>query len=40
MPAFGENLAMLERVWYGTHDVDSEVVREFSANVDRIRSAT
>jgi hypothetical protein len=34
---FRENLFTFERVWYGMHDVDHELVQEFAATVDRIR---
>jgi hypothetical protein len=40
IPMFGENVTTLERIWYGMHDVDGVIVREFAANVDRIRAAT
>jgi hypothetical protein len=39
LPAFGENVAVFERVWYGAHNVSADLVQQFSANVDRIRSA-
>ena len=35
---FGENLFIFERSWYGMHDVNRELVQQFSATVDRIRS--
>jgi hypothetical protein len=38
LPVFGANVLTLERVWYGRYDVDDEVVREFAANVDKIRA--
>jgi len=34
---FRENLFTFERVWYGMHDVDHELVQQFAATVDRIR---
>ena len=36
-PVFGENLLMLERIWYGLHPADRELVQRFATNVDRIR---
>jgi hypothetical protein len=36
-PVFGENLLMLERIWYGLHPADREFVQRFATNVDRIR---
>jgi len=34
---FGENLSIFERIWYGMHDVNRELVTEFAATADRIR---
>jgi hypothetical protein len=36
---FGENLATFERIWYGTHAVDRELVLQFADNVNRIKTA-
>lgn len=36
---FGENLLMFERIWYGTHAVDTEMVLQFAGNVQRITAA-
>jgi hypothetical protein len=38
LPVFGANVLALERIWYGLHDVNDEVVREFASNVDKIRA--
>jgi hypothetical protein len=38
LPVFGANVLALERIWYGRHDVTDDVVREFAANVDKIRA--
>ncbi len=38
-PLFSENLVMLERIWYGRHPADRELVVRFATNVDRIKSA-
>ena len=38
LPAFGRNVAIFERVWYGTHSVNDELLQEFSANMQLIRS--
>ncbi|HET9131653.1 MAG TPA: DUF4129 domain-containing protein, partial [Terriglobia bacterium] len=40
LPAFGRNVAIFERVWYGTHGVNDELLQEFSANMQLIRSNT
>jgi hypothetical protein len=34
---FGENVSVFERVWYGLHEINNELVSRFAANVDRIR---
>jgi hypothetical protein len=36
---FGDNLASFERIWYGLHEVNRELVDRFAANVERIKSA-
>ena len=36
--AFGENLSVFERVWYGLHEVTPEMLREFAVRVDKVRS--
>jgi hypothetical protein len=36
--AFGQNLVMFENAWYGMHDVTGDMVSEFNANLERIRS--
>jgi len=39
MPAmFSQNVNEFDRVWYGAHAVDGEVVGRFASNVERIRS--
>jgi hypothetical protein len=39
LPAlFGENVLVFERVWYGMHALDREMVSQFAANVERMRS--
>jgi hypothetical protein len=35
---FGENVASFDRVWYGRHEATGELVAQFAANVDRIRT--
>jgi hypothetical protein len=35
---FGDNLAVFERIWYGTHAVDGGTVRDFAANVEKIKT--
>ncbi len=36
---FGDNLSDFERIWYGMHEVNRESVAQFSANVEKIKSA-
>jgi hypothetical protein len=38
LPPFAENLAALERVWYGTHPVNPDAVAQFASNVERIKA--
>jgi hypothetical protein len=35
---FGDNISVFERIWYGMHDVNRELVDRFAANVERIRA--
>ena len=37
--AFGESVSIFEEVWYGAHATTGEVVRQFSANIERIKVA-
>jgi hypothetical protein len=34
---FTENVAVIDRAWYGMHDVSRELVERFAANVDRLK---
>lgn len=36
---FGENVSVFDRVWYGLHDVNQEVVGNFLVNVEKIKAA-
>ncbi len=38
LEAFAHNLRAFERAWYGDHTVDAAALRDFSANLDRIRA--
>jgi hypothetical protein len=40
VPAFGRNVSIFERVWYGTHSVNDELLQEFSANIQIIRGGS
>lgn len=35
---FGENVGAFDRVWYGRHEATGELVTQFAANVERIKS--
>lgn len=35
---FSENVSAFERIWYGTHAIDDELVNRFAGNVERIRT--
>ncbi len=34
--AFGENVGLFERVWYGLHEIGREAIDRFTANYERI----
>ena len=36
---FGDNLESFERIWYGLHEVNRELVDRFAANVERMKAA-
>lgn len=38
LSVFGDNIAVFERIWYGMHDVDQDIVSHFAANVERIKA--
>jgi len=38
LPAFGRNIVIFERIWYGTHPASTEALQEFSTNMEIIRS--
>jgi uncharacterized membrane protein len=35
---FGDNISVFERIWYGMHEVNRDLVNQFSANVERIKT--
>jgi hypothetical protein len=39
LPLFHENVSVFDRSWYGLHEVNTEMVSQFLANVERIKSA-
>ena len=39
LSVFDDNLSIFERIWYGTHAADREVVTQFTANVEKIKAA-
>ncbi|HEY5041248.1 MAG TPA: hypothetical protein VIK53_04540 [Verrucomicrobiae bacterium] len=38
LPVFGDNIFAFERVWYGLHDVNRELVGQFAANVEKMKA--
>ncbi|HWW02259.1 MAG TPA: DUF4129 domain-containing protein [Candidatus Acidoferrum sp.] len=38
LAVFSENVSVFERIWYGMHEVSGELVTQFAAKVERIRS--
>jgi hypothetical protein len=39
LPIFRENVSIFERIWYGMHEVNRELVHQFATNVDKIKTA-
>jgi hypothetical protein len=39
LQVFSENLSTFERSWYGLHEVGSELVNQFAANVERLKGS-
>jgi hypothetical protein len=37
--AFGANLQVFDRTWYGMHEINEEIMNGFAANVERMRGA-
>src|SRR5439155_13859295 len=35
---FGDNSLVFERIWYGLHEINQELVQQFLARVERIRA--
>ncbi|PWU08378.1 MAG: hypothetical protein C5B50_29750 [Verrucomicrobia bacterium] len=40
LAGFGENVAVFERIWYGMHELDTDMVRRFVQNVEHSASAS
>jgi hypothetical protein len=38
LEAFGQNIAIVERVWYGRHEIDADGVARFENNLEEIRT--
>ena len=39
LSVFGETVSVFDRIWYGLHEVNGELVQQFAANVERIMAA-
>jgi hypothetical protein len=39
LSVFGDNISVFERIWYGMHEVNRELVNQFSANIEKIKAA-
>jgi hypothetical protein len=39
LTVFGDSISAFERVWYGMHSVDGELVNQFAANVEKLKGA-
>jgi hypothetical protein len=38
LDAFSQNIAVFDRAWYGLHDVTTDLLTDYQANLDRIRA--
>ena len=38
LSVFGDNLVSFERIWYGLHEANRELVERFAANVERMKA--
>jgi hypothetical protein len=38
LSVFGANVSVFDRIWYGLHEINRDLVNQFAANVDRIRT--
>ena len=38
LSVFGENVFVFDRIWYGLHEVNNQIVDQFAANVERIKA--
>ncbi|HEU0040440.1 MAG TPA: DUF4129 domain-containing protein, partial [Verrucomicrobiae bacterium] len=39
LSVFGETVSVFDRIWYGLHEVNGELVQQFAANVERIKGS-
>jgi hypothetical protein len=39
LSVFGDNIFSFERIWYGMHEVNRDLVNQFAMNVEKIKSA-
>jgi hypothetical protein len=39
LAAFGENLSVFDRIWYGMYEINPDMVNQFAENVERMRTA-
>ena len=35
---FADNVSVFERIWYGLHEINGELVRQFATNVTKIKA--
>jgi hypothetical protein len=35
---FGQNVSVFDRIWYGLHEINGDLVNQFAANVERIKT--
>jgi len=39
LSVFDDNLSIFERIWYGLHEVNGDIVNQFATNIDRIKGS-
>jgi len=39
LSVFGDNIFSFERIWYGMHEANLDLVNQFASNVEKIKSA-
>ena len=38
MQTFTQNVTVFDRIWYGLHEVNAEMLHQFASNVEKIKA--